>query len=874
MVDFKMNEIRKSFLSFFESKDHNRLKSFSLVPQNDDSLLLINAGMAPLKDYFTGLKKMEPSRATSSQRCVRTQDLDNVGKTDRHGTYFEMLGNFSFGDYFKREAIHWGYEFLTEWMGLDSSRFYVTVYLDDDEAYDIWTKEVGIPESRMLRLGKEDNFWELEQGPCGPCSEIHYDRGEKYGPGTGPVDNSDRFMEIWNLVFTQFDKQADGQYLPLANPNIDTGMGLERIACVMEDVDNIFDLSIFRPIRDEIERIAGKTYGSSDKDDVSIRVILDHAKAMTFMVSDGIVPSNEGRGYVLRRLIRRAARHGKLLGIREKFLTSIVDKVIQVYRTEYDELVDGQDRIKRIIAREEDNFEKTIDSGLNLLEGLLGRLKEEGKDLLDGDSAFKLYDTYGFPLDLTREIVEERGIRIDEDRFAELMNRQRTQSRESRQGSTGWTESAQLDLDGLEATEFSGYDRMEDRAEIRACFLEGKREDRLDKGQEGIIVLDRTPFYGEGGGQVGDRGRLTAEKAELVVNNTTKNSQGIYFHQVTVLEGTVEVGDQLTAEVDEDRRNDIRRNHSATHLLHTALKRVLGNHINQAGSYVDAERLRFDFSHFEAMSQEEIRRVEEIVNRAIFDSYPVQAAEMSLEEATAEGAIGLFEDKYGDRVRVISMGDFSKELCGGTHIDNTAQVQSFRILSEQGISSGVRRIEALTGRNADRQYREFEDRLDEIAASLKTGRAQIQQRLTALLEEDRELRKQLASYQAKLADEMAEDLSGDLETVKGVAVIAKEVKNQSMDELKELFDHMKEDRSNYVIVLASHKEDKVSLIAGVDEALTKRGLHAGKIIKEVAQAVGGNGGGRPNFATAGGKDPSKIADALALVPEWIDHNIN
>ncbi len=872
MKQYNMNEIREKFLTFFQEREHNRLKSFSLIPQNDKSLLLINAGMAPLKDYFMGIKKMEPSRATSSQKCVRTQDLDNVGKTARHGTFFEMLGNFSFGNYFKKEAIHWSYEFLVGEMDLDPEKLYVSVYLEDDFAYDVWTKEVGIPEERMLRLGKEDNFWELEQGPCGPCSEIHYDRGEAYGPGKSPLDNSDRFMEVWNLVFTQFNKTAEGEYIPLDHPNIDTGMGLERITCIMEGVDNIFDLSTFRPIRDEIERLSGKRYGESDETDVSIRVILDHVKTMTFLVADGVVPSNEGRGYVLRRIIRRAARHGKLLGIQGNFLTGFVPLVVYAYQPEYSELVEGQERIMQIISKEEENFQKTIDSGLSLLDKVIADLKNQGKTLIDGERAFKLYDTYGFPLDLTKEIAEEKGIVVDEEGFHKNMEEQRIQSRQNRQGGTGWSEGKDIDTSDLSPTVFTGYEVNEDKAKVVAIYLDGESSESLERGQEGFVVLNQTPFYAQSGGQVGDTGYFESDSMTAQVKDTKKDGSEVFLHEVKVVEGAIHLGDNIEAKINTVRREDIRRNHSATHLLHKALKMVLGDHVQQAGSMVDDERLRFDFTHFEALTAEQIREVEGIVNRAIFDSYPVETELMSLSQASESGAIGLFEDKYHDQVRVLSMGNFSKELCGGTHVSNTAQIQMMRITAEQGISSGVRRIEGITGRASYDQVLEYEKTLDHMASRLKTNRGLLDQRIQSLIDEEKELKRQLVSLQAQKAGEVANELTGEMENIDGVNLIAKNVPAKTVNELKELVDNLKEGRENLVVVLASANDGKVGLVASVDDQLTKKGINAGQIVKEVAQATGGNGGGRPNFATAGGKDASKIDEALGLVGPWIrDH---
>ncbi len=873
MKHLSLNEIRTQYLDFFEQRGHNRLKSYSLVPEGDDSLLLINAGMAPLKPYFLGEKKMNGDRATSSQRCVRTQDIDNVGKTHRHATFFEMLGNFSFGNYFKKDAIHWAWEFLTGNIELEPDRLWISVYENDDEAYRIWTEEIGVPAEHMMRLGKEDNFWELDQGPCGPCSEIHYDRGPRFGEGSCPADNSDRFMEIWNLVFTQFNRMADGSYVPLQHPNIDTGMGLERIALVCEEAHNIFELSVFQPIRSQIEELSGKKYGSSQKADESIRVIMDHTKALTFLVFDGVVPSNEGRGYVLRRLLRRAYRHGKLLGIEGEFLTKVIDRVIACYRPEYPELEAARERIYRVVVREEANFQQTIEQGLHMLEQIVREHKKDGLTVLSGEDAFRLYDTYGFPLDLTREILEENRMTVDEAVFEEHMLRQRQQSRERRQGGAGWSDSVEWDIEGLRATTFTGYDGLEQESLIQALYVQGARVDAMKAGEEGLLVLDRTPFYAQSGGQVADLGTLSAGASLARVEEVTKNPEGIFFHQVCIEKGELRVGGRVHAAVEADRRNDIRRNHSATHLLHRALREVLGEHVHQSGSHVDDHRLRFDFTHFEAMTPEELARVEAMVNRAIFDSYPVDTRVMSLQEATEEGAIGLFEDKYGDEVRVVRMGDFSMELCGGTHVSNTAQIQMMRILSEQGISSGVRRIEAITGRACYRQVLEYDQQLEDVAKSLKTNRTQISERIAQWQEEERQLRRRLDQLSALQTGVLADELGQQAQDVEGVSVIAARMDQKSMEELTSLADTLKDGRADYCIVLASEKEGKVLFVAAVAKSVNQRGIQAGQLVKMVAQATGGNGGGRPDFATAGGKDAAKVGEALDKVTDWVRSNL-
>lgn len=871
-----MNEIRSAFLDFFEEREHLKLDSYSLIPENDKSLLLINAGMAPLKQFFTGEKKMAKNRATSSQRCIRTADIDRVGKTQRHATFFEMLGNFSFGDYFKKDAILWAWEFLTDKLGLDGERIWVSVYLDDDEAYDLWHDMIGIPAERILRLGKEDNFWELEQGPCGPCSEIQYDRGEAYGPGKDTTENSDRFMEVWNLVFTQFDKKADGSYVPLAHPNIDTGMGLERIALVCEGADNVFNLEAIRPIRDCVESLGGVKYGNAEKTDESIRVILDHSKALTFLVYDGVIPSNEERGYVLRRLLRRAYRHGKLLGIEGEFLNRVVDSVIDVYGEAYPGLVDAKDRIHRIVAKEEANFQETIDQGLQMLQGYIADIKKEGKTELDAQDAFKLYDTYGFPLDLTMEILEENGLTVDQLGFAESMRKQKQQSRENRKQSSGWTNQMKLDLNGLSKTAFVGYDTFTAKSKVEAIFVDGKRVESAEEGDDALLVFDQTPFYGEGGGQIGDRGRLEKDGFEAEVVTTSKNADEFYFHESHVEMGTIKVGDVVTSTIDGDRRRDTMKNHSATHLLHRALRMVLGDHVHQAGSYVDDQHLRFDFTHFEALTQEEITEVEHIVNHEIFESLPVTTRVMSREESEEEGAMGLFEDKYKDNVRVVSMGDFSKELCGGTHVENTSQIQMMLIQSEVGIAAGVRRIEATTGRACYREVRALDKELETIAESIKSNRDTILDRIEQMKDEIRDKDKEIKSYQTQKRSELSgalEDGFTDVEGVEGLQLLTASVEDASMDDLKEMADRLKDNRSGYVIVLASPGEDKIDLVVSADKAWNKRGLHAGKIAKFVANQTGGNGGGRPDFAQAGGKDATKLQAAFDAVAPFVQEQI-
>lgn len=868
-----MNECRSKYLDFFEAQNHTRLTSFSLVPEDDDSLLLINAGMAPLKPYFMGEKKMPNNRATSSQRCVRTADIDNVGKTARHATFFEMLGNFSFGNYFKPEAIQWAWTFLTQKIGMDPDRLWITVFEDDEQAYTIWTETIGVAPDHMLRLGKEDNFWELEQGPCGPCSEIHYDRGPEYGEGNSPLDNSDRFMEIWNLVFTQFDRQKDGSYVPLAHPNIDTGMGLERLALVCENKDNIFELDEFAPLRETIKALCGKAYGEDAKADESFRVIIDHSKAITFLVSDGVVPSNEGRGYVLRRLLRRAARYGKLLGIKGKFLTKTITEVMKVYGKEYPEICEGKERIFTVVEREEENFQQTIDQGLALLEELMKEAKAKETSVLDGARVFRLYDTFGFPIDLTREIASEQGFTVDEDDFRERMEAQRRQSRERRKETTGWDTASAITVDGIAKTDFIGYDILEGEADVLALYHDGVSVKTLESGKEGIIILNRTPFYAESGGQVSDEGTILSQDLSVRVKAVKKDKNEVYLHTVVVEQGTLKQGDTVQACVDTDRREDIRRNHSATHLLHRALRQVLGDHVHQAGSLVEPDRLRFDFTHYQAMSEEEKQEVERIVNRAIFDSYSVQTRVLPLQEAMAEGATGLFEDKYHDVVRVVSMGDFSKELCGGTHAQNTAQLQVFTLLSEQGVSSGVRRIEAVTGRSALQKMKEKEETLLAMADLLKSAPEHALQRCAALLEENRDLKRKMQSYEAKMAGELSRQLDSSIQTVKGVSVLASRVDGKTMEELKDLADALKANHADIVLALAAATEGKVYWVVSIADTFVKKGLKAGELVKLLAQKTGGNGGGRPQFATAGGKDAAKIDEALQSVNAWVKEKL-
>ena len=867
MKKYGVNELRKMYLDFFESKGHLVMKSFSLVPHNDKSLLLINAGMAPLKPYFTGAEIPPRRRVATCQKCIRTGDIENVGKTARHGTFFEMLGNFSFGDYFKREAIHWSWEFLTEVVGLDPDRLYPSVYLDDDEAFDIWNKEVGIAKERIFRFGKEDNFWEHGAGPCGPCSEIYYDRGEKYGCGKPTCTvgcDCDRYMEVWNNVFTQFENDGKGNYTTLKQKNIDTGMGLERLAVVVQEVDSIFDVDTIRALRDRVCEVAGKTYKEKEEDDISIRLIVDHIRSATFMISDGITPTNEGRGYVLRRLIRRAARHGRLLGISGSFLADLSRTVIEGSRDGYPELEEKKDMIFRVLQNEETAFGRTIDQGLSILASMEKEMEESGQKILPGDKAFMLYDTYGFPLDLTREILAEKGVTIDEEGFAAAMKVQRETARGARK-KTNYSGADATVYDRLPVamtTEFDGYTTLEEQSEVTAMTSEEEVVEALAEGDRGTIVTARSPFYATMGGQEGDTGVIEGPEGTFKVETTIKLSGGKEGHVGTVTGGMLKVGDKVTLRVDEEARRCTEKNHSATHLLQKALKVVLGSHVEQKGSMVSADRLRFDFVHFQAMTPEEIERTEALVNEQIAKAIDVQTDIMSLDEARATGAMALFGEKYGEEVRVVSMGDFSKELCGGTHVRNTADIRLFKILSESGISAGVRRIEALTGDGVLRFYQEMEKTLHETAAMLKTVPAELPARVAQLQAELKESRSECESLKSKLAKDALGDVMDRVQEVGGVKILAAKMENVDMNGLRELGDQLREKIGEGVIVLASVAGGKVSLMAAATDGAIKAGAHAGNLIKSIAGLVGGGGGGRPNMAQAGGKTPEGVDSAL------------
>ena len=874
MKPYGLNELRKMYLDFFESKGHLVMKSFSLIPQNDKSLLLINAGMAPLKPYFTGQEIPPRRRVTTCQKCIRTGDIENVGKTARHGTFFEMLGNFSFGDYFKHEAIAWSWEFLTKVLEIPADRLYPSVYQDDDEAFDIWNKEIGVDQGRIFRFGKEDNFWEHGAGPCGPCSEIYYDRGEKYGcgkPGCTVGCDCDRYIEIWNNVFTQFNNDGNGNYEELENKNIDTGMGLERLATVMQDVDSIFDVDTIKAIRDEVCKYANVEYETEYKKDVSIRVITDHIRSVTFMVSDGIMPSNEGRGYVLRRLLRRAARHGRLLGIKGAFLAKLSEVVIRESKDGYPELADKKDYILKLIATEEENFNKTIDQGLSILNDMMAEMEAEKKTVLSGENTFKLYDTYGFPIDLTIEILEEKGFTVDEEGFKEAMEVQRQKARDAREETNymGADVTIYQSIDAAIESKFVGYHDLTHDSKVTVLTTADALVDELKEGMEGTILVEETPFYATMGGQVADTGVIRTANAEFVVEDTIKLQGTKIGHVGKMTKGSIKVGETVTLAVDEARRNLIANNHSATHLMQKALRMVLGNHVEQAGSLVDPDKLRFDFTHFSPMTPEEIAKVEEIVNQEIQNGLDVVTNEMTIDEAKKTGAMALFGEKYGDTVRVVQMGDFSSELCGGTHVKNTSNISAFKIVSESGVAAGVRRIEALTGAGLIAHFNQVEETLKEAAALLKVSPADVVKRIIALQEEAKTLSKENDKLKAKIAKAAAGDVTSEAEEVNGIKVLVKALSGVDMNGMRDLGDEAKQKLGEAVILYATENDGKVNLMATATEGAIKKGAHAGNLIKEVAALVGGGGGGRPNMAQAGGKNPAGIPDALKKAKEVI-----
>ena len=872
MEKYGVNELRRMFLDFMESKGHLKMKSFSLVPHNDNSLLIINSGMAPLKPYFTGQEIPPRRRVTTCQKCIRTGDIENIGKTARHGTFFEMLGNFSFGDYFKKEAIAWSWEFLTQVVGLDPDRLYPSVYEDDDEAFEIWNKQQGIPAERIFRFGKEDNFWEHGSGPCGPCSEIYYDRGEKYGcgkPGCTVGCDCDRYMEVWNNVFSQFNNDGHGHYTDLIQKNIDTGMGLERLAVAVQDVDSIFDVDTLRALTDHVGEVAHAVYHEDEKKDVSIRIITDHIRSVTFMISDGIMPSNEGRGYVLRRLLRRAARHGRILGIEGLFLSELANVVIETSKDGYPELEEKKEMILKVISEEENKFNKTIDQGLTILEELEANMKEAGKTTLDGADAFKLYDTYGFPLDLTKEILEEKGFDVDEEGFKENMEAQRQAARKARKTTNymGADVTVYQSIDPSITSKFVGYDKLVSDSKILVLTTEDEIVEALTDGQNGTIITEETPFYGTMGGQQGDIGVIETESGSFVVKDTIHLQGGKIGHVGTMTRGMLTEGETVTLKVDEKNRQLTSKNHSATHLLQKALRIVLGSHVEQAGSYVSKDRLRFDFTHFQAMTKEELAKVEQIVNDEIAASLPVVTKETNIEEAKKMGAMALFGEKYGSTVRVVCMGDFSLELCGGTHVANTAAVNCFKIISESGIAAGVRRIEALTSEGLIHYYEKLSADLVNASAAAKTTPDKLTERIEALQGEI----KSLQSENEKLKNQMAKDAVGNVMDqvveINGVKLLAVALKDTGMNELRTLGDQFKEKLGNGVVVIASAADGKVNLMATATDEAVKAGAHAGNLIKGIAALVGGGGGGRPNMAQAGGKNPDGIPAALKKAEE-------
>ncbi|EOS41265.1 alanine-tRNA ligase [Lachnospiraceae bacterium M18-1] len=872
MHQYGVNQLRKMFLEFFESKGHLAMKSFSLVPHNDKSLLLINSGMAPLKPYFTGQEIPPRRRVTTCQKCIRTGDIENVGKTARHGTFFEMLGNFSFGDYFKNEAIEWSWEFLTEVVGLDPDRLYPSVYVEDDEAFEIWNKKMGIPAERIFKFGKGDNFWEHGSGPCGPCSEIYYDRGEKYGCGKPDCTvgcECDRYMEIWNNVFTQFDNDGNGNYSELEQKNIDTGMGLERLASVVQDVDSIFDVDTIKALRGHVCRLAGKEYGAAYQNDVSIRVITDHVRSVTFMISDGIMPSNEGRGYVLRRLLRRACRHGRLLGIEGSFLPKLAETVIAGSKDGYPELEEKKDFILKVIAKEEEQFNKTIDQGLGILSELIAEMEKKGESTLSGDSAFKLYDTYGFPLDLTKEILEEKKLSVDEEGFRSAMEVQRKTARDAREVTNymGADVTVYESIDPSVTSTFVGYDHLSVRSRITVLTSETELADALSDGEAGTVFVEETPFYATSGGQEADTGFIRTEEGEFQVEDTIKLLGGKIGHVGRVVKGMIKTGDQAELEVNAEKRALSARNHSATHLLQKALRTVLGTHVEQAGSSVNEDRLRFDFTHFSALSAEELEKVENLVNESIAKALTVDIKNMPIEEARKTGAQALFGEKYGDVVRVVNMGDYSIEFCGGTHVGNTSEIMAMKIISETGVAAGVRRIEALTSKGLLNYYGALEEKIREAAKLLKATPENLGDKITHMLSENKALHGEVESLKSKMAQDAAGDILDQVKEVSGVKLLAAELDGVDMNGLRDLGDQLKEKLGEGVVVLASANSGKVSLMVTATEGAMKKGAHAGNLIKAVAGCVGGGGGGRPNMAQAGGKDPAGIPDALSKAAE-------
>ena len=880
MQQMGLNEIRSKFLKFFESKDHYLKESASLVPQNDKSLLLINSGMAPLKNYFAGVEVPPSVRMTTCQKCIRTGDIENVGKTARHGTFFEMLGNFSFGDYFKEQSISWGWEFVTQHLNIPEEKVWVTVYEEDDEAFGIWENQIKIPKERIVRLGKDDNFWEIGIGPCGPCSELYFDRGEEYGCDNldcKPGCDCDRYLEFWNHVFTQFNRDEEGNYGQLEHKNIDTGMGLERMACIMQGVDTIFDVDTIKHILNTVEKMANVEYGKGGKTDVSIRIITDHIRAVSFLVADGVLPSNEGRGYVLRRLLRRAARHGKLLGIKENFLYKLVDEVIKVSGEAYPELVEKESYIKKVIRIEEEKFNETIEQGMEILASYIADLKKNGETTLSGENAFKLYDTYGFPIDLTQEILEEEHLSIDEEAFNGEMNKQRERARSARGNMDGesWKEDPLSKLDSSVASTFEGYFELENSGIIKAIVKDNELVDSAVAGDKVIVVLDKTTFYPEGGGQAGDAGLLVNKNEDIVVEviDTKKGANNTIKHIGIVKSGMINTGEKLSTIVDKEIRMASARNHSATHLLHKALKEVLGEHVNQAGSLVTSERLRFDVTHFEAITKEELKVIEEKVNDVILESLNITCENMSINDAKNKGAMALFGEKYGDEVRVVSMGDYSKELCGGTHLTNTSQIGMFKILSEGGVAAGVRRIEAITGRAVYNYLKEKEEIISNVCSNLKTKEDSLSQKVTSLIEENKSLSKELHDMKTKMSLQAVDSVLDSKLDVNGVNLVTTKFEGMDMNTLKEVADNLRDKLVSGVVVLANTTDDKLNLVATATKDAVDKGVHCGNIVKSIAQIAGGKGGGRPNMAQAGAPDVSKVDEALNHASEVLKSQV-
>ena len=871
---YGVNELREMFLKFFESKNHLRLPSFSLIPQGDQSLLLINSGMAPMKPYFKGEVEPPRRRVCTCQKCIRTGDIENIGKTARHGTYFEMLGNFSFGDYFKHESLAWSWEFLTspEWVGLEPERMYPTVYENDDEAWEIWTKEIGVPEERMTRLGKKDNFWEHGAGPCGPCSEIHYDRGVEFGcgkPDCRPGCDCDRFMEVWNNVFSQFDNDGQGNYTELVQKNIDTGMGLERLAVVCQGVNSLFDVDTVMNITNHVTRLTGATYGQSYKTDVSLRVITDHIRASTFMIADGVLPSNEGRGYVLRRLLRRAARHGKLLGVNNPFLYEVVETVIKENEVHYSYLRDRADYITRVVKVEEENFARTIDTGMTIFANKLSEHKANGATVFSGSDAFLLSDTYGFPIDLTVEMLEDEGMTVDMDKYVECREEQRVRAREDRKkmGDLGW---AGIDLSSVsDPTEFVGYDEIMCDAKIMAIVVGDELSGSIAEGEKGIIVLDKTPMYAEMGGQVADHGVILVGNTRFEVNNVQKDKGGKYLHYGVMSNGSLKTEDMVQAAIDLSRRKAIMRAHSATHLLQKALQRVLGDHVHQAGSLVEPDHLRFDFTHYSAMTPEEIDRVNTIVQSAVLEGYTVETKEMSMEQAKKIGAMALFSEKYGDTVRVVNMGGYSIELCGGTHLDTTAKIGCFRVTGEGSVASGVRRIEAVTGLACLDEMKKTQELMNAACAQIKSKPADLADRIHAQADEIKELKRTIEQYKAKEAAGAVDQILNGAKEIGGLKVLTHSIPNADAGKLRQMGDTLRDKAANVVAVLSTVNGDKISFLAACGKDAVAKGIKAGELVKLVCTTCGGSGGGKPDSAMGGGKDASKVNDALSLVEGFV-----